>query len=366
MRLYPLLKPLLFRTDPEWAHETITAAAARAASVPGAGPLMRALFGGEHASLRTSLWGLDFPSPLGLAAGFDKNATLLPLMTRLGFGLVEVGTVTPRPQDGNPRPRLFRLPRDQALINRMGFNNLGLEQLAGRLEKFRRNASADGPQVGVNIGKNFDTPLEKATGDYLACLRGVYSLASYIAVNVSSPNTPGLRQLQTRAALEEMVRALVAERTALVSSGAPHVPMLVKLAPDVSGDELEDMARVAVENGLEGLIATNTTIAREGLRDANAGQQGGLSGRPLHHRALETVAALHRLAGDRLVIVGAGGVFDARDAYDFILAGASLVQLYTGLVYRGPGLPGRIKRGLAGFLERDGFASVSQAVGRGG
>ena len=360
---YALLKPLLFRLDPERAHGMVTALARAGAGLPGSASTWEFLAGPEHPALRLNLWGLDLSNPLGLAAGFDKNGTLLDPMLRLGFGLVEAGSVTPRPQPGNPRPRLFRLPEDEALINRMGFNNHGAAALAARLTAFRRRQP--GAVVGVNLGKNKDTPLERAVEDYRACLDAVYPVASYLVVNVSSPNTPGLRDLQQREALDTMARELTRARAAWVTKGHPRRPLLIKLAPELGLPELEDAVRVALDHGVDGLIATNTTLAREGLRSAHAAEPGGLSGRPLHRRALETLATLHRLSGGRLTLVGAGGIFSPEDAYAFIRAGASLVQVYTALVYEGPGLPRRIKSGLAALLARDGFSTLAQAVGTG-
>ena len=363
MPAYSLLRSLLFRLDPERAHGMAAAVARAGAWVPGSAPAWRLLAGAEHPALRLNLWGMDLASPIGLAAGFDKDATLLEPMLRLGFGLVEAGSVTPRPQPGNPRPRLFRLPEDEAIINRMGFNNRGVEALATRLERFRRYRPD--AVVGVNLGKNKDTPLERAVEDYRMCLDAVYSHASYLVVNVSSPNTPGLRELQQREALDTLARELVAARARWVARGAPRRPLLIKLAPELGASDLENAVGVALDHGLDGLIATNTTLAREGLRGTHAAEQGGLSGRPLHRRAVDTLAALHRLSGGRLTLVGVGGVFSAQDAYDFIRAGATLVQVYTALVYEGPGLARRIKSGLAALLARDGFSSLAQAVGAG-
>jgi dihydroorotate dehydrogenase len=328
-------------------------------AVPGAARLAGPLAPPETPRLRQRLWGLCFPNPVGLAAGFDKDAMLAGLLPRLGFGLLEVGTVTPRPQPGNPRPRLFRLPEDEAVINRMGFNNGGAERLARTLAGLRRRPVP----IGVNLGKNRDTPLEHAAADYRAALRAVHPVADYAVVNISSPNTPGLRDLQRRAQLAGLLEALAEERARLTAASGRRLPLLIKVAPELEEPELRAVVETALACALDGLIATNTTTARAGLRSPLAGEAGGLSGRPLHPAALRTVAALRRLSGGRLPLVGVGGIFSAEDAYAFIRAGASLVQLYTGLVYRGPGLVRCAVRGLEALLARDGFRSVEEAVG---
>lgn len=361
MALYPLFKPLLFRLEAERAHHAVTAFAAVASHMPGFQTIGRGLFQYRHPALTTKVWGMDFQNPIGLAAGFDKNATLPAAMLGLGFGFVEMGTVTPLPQPGNPTPRLFRLSEDEALINRMGFNNQGAAALAGRLAAFRKRYP--NALVGVNLGKNKDTPLESATEDYLKGMETVYPFASYLVVNVSSPNTPGLRNLQSRKALEAMCGVLIKARKARLQKGEPNLPLLIKLAPDLKEAELEDVVGVAMDQGVDGLIATNTTVGREGLKSASREENGGLSGSPLRNRAVEVVGRIHRISQGRLPLVGVGGVFSARDAYAHIQAGASLVQVYTGLVYRGPGLVKDINKGLVTLLERDGFNSVEQAVG---
>lgn len=366
MTPYSLLKPLLFALPPETAHRLAMGALTAGAGLPGFLPMLRRAYGWEHPSLRMRLWDRDFPNPVGLAAGFDKDGVALAPLLALGFGFAEAGTVTPLPQGGNPRPRLFRLPGDEALINRMGFNNAGAEALAGRLRRFR--GAFPGQIVGVNLGKNRDTPLEMAAGDYISAYRAVAGLADYLVINVSSPNTPGLRGLQSRAALVEIVEALSADiiRFAGTQMQVPGIinspPLLVKVSPDLDEAGLREVAAAALEAGCDGLIATNTTLGRDGLNDPRD-ETGGLSGQPLHDRAVETVAALRRFSGGKLTLIGVGGIASAGQAYRFIRAGASLVQLYTGLVHQGPGLARRIKIGLAGLLERDGFSSVRDAVG---
>jgi dihydroorotate dehydrogenase len=361
MPLYPLIRPLLFALPPETAHRAVLHGLAAAGRLPGALPVLRALAGRPEPALAVELWGLRLPNPLGVAAGLDKDGIALGPLLALGCGFVEAGTVTPRPQPGNPRPRLFRLPAERALINRMGFNNAGAAALAGRLRALR--AAWPGAIVGVNLGKNRDTPLEAAAEDYVAGLEAVYALADYLVINVSSPNTPGLRGLQARPELQGTAGAVAAARARRVQGGERRVPVLIKVSPELDEAALADVVAVALDAGCDGIIATNTTVSREGLRSPGGMEAGGLSGAPLRPLALRTVASLHRLAGGRLPIVGVGGIASAQDAYAFIRAGASLVQVYTGLVYQGPGLIRRIRRGLAGLLARDGFARVADAVG---
>lgn len=361
MALYPLIRPLLFRLEPETAHGLVTGGAALLGRLPGMLRVERALYGYDHPSLRTRLWGLEFPNPVGLAAGFDKDARLVKPLLALGFGFLEVGTVTPRGQPGNERPRLFRLGKERALINRMGFNNQGALALARRLEKVPARAG----RIGVNLGKNLETPLEEAASDYLTGLHAVFPSADYFVVNVSSPNTPGLRKLQEKSSLMEMASLLGRERDKLSQGADEKLPFLIKIAPDLSEAELADVVEVALDCGVDGLIATNTTTRREGLTDSQSEQAGGLSGAPLRLEALRTIATLHRLCGGRIPLIGVGGVASAEQAYALICSGASLVQLYTGLVYQGPGLVRGIKRDLARLLARDGFSTISAAVGSG-
>ena len=304
--------------------------------------------------LHQRVWGLDFPNPIGIAAGFDKDARVPEALLRLGFGFVEIGTVTPRPQSGNRTPRVFRLEADGALINRMGFNSGGLGVVVQRMRARRRETGI----VGVNVGKNRDSA--DAAPDYAEAVRRAAPLADYLAVNVSSPNTPGLRELQARAALEGLLRQVLEARH---QSGA-RPPLLVKIAPDLAPDERADIAAVALATGIDGMIIANTTIARPPeLRSPQANEAGGLSGRPLFEASTALLAEMYRLTDGRLPLIGVGGVANAEDAYAKIRAGASLVQLYTALVFAGPALLARIKTGLAALLRRDGFASVAEAVG---
>lgn len=310
--------------------------------------------------LRVRLWGRDFPNPIGLAAGFDKDAEVSGACLRLGFGFVEVGSVTPKPQPGNPRPRLFRLPEDRAIINRMGFNSRGLEVTAANLAARDRRAGI----VGANLGKNRESA--DAAADYAAGAARLAPLADYLVINVSSPNTPGLRALQDRENLVRLVSAVAEARAAAVPQSPP--PLLLKIAPDLTDADKEDIAAVALDShsagGIDGLIVSNTTIARPAsLKSRHAGETGGLSGRPLFAPSTAVLADMYRLTGGRLPLVGVGGVASGADAYAKIRAGASLVQLYSAMVYEGPSLVGRIQRELAALLRADGYAELAAAVG---
>jgi dihydroorotate dehydrogenase len=309
-------------------------------------------------SLRLRVLGLDFESPVGLAAGFDKGDASVAGLLGMGFSHVEVGTITPRPQSGNERPRIFRLPEHRALINRMGFNNDGAEACAARLARLPA-AARMGP-VGLNVGKNKVTPNERAVDDYLACIDRLHPYADYLVVNISSPNTPGLRQLQEKDSLDRLLRACVGR----LAEKAPGKPLLVKLAPDLAPEALDEAVDVAIAAGVAGIVATNTTLSRAGVEShPRAREAGGLSGAPLTALATEVVRRVAIRAAGRVPIVGAGGVMTAEDAYAKIRAGATLVQVYTGFIYGGPGFAKRTCQGLARLLERDGFGSVSEAVG---
>jgi dihydroorotate dehydrogenase len=313
---------------------------------------------GKWPRLATTVFGLEFENPLGLAAGLDKSAEAIKGCLRLGFGFVEIGTVTPRPQAGNPKPRLFRLPEDQALINRMGFNNDGLEVVRARLAARDRAWGL----VGANIGANRDTahPID----DYVVGLRGVYQGVDYVAINVSSPNTPGLRQLQARARLDALLSAVLEVRADLAGGERPK-PLLVKLAPDLAEDDEAEIAEVALKRSIEGLIIGNTTIARPpGLRGRARGQAGGLSGPPLRDASTAQLRRFFRLTSGRVALIGVGGIFSGADAYAKVRAGASLLQIYTALVYRGPAVIGRILVDIDRLLERDGCTSLTDAIGR--
>lgn len=350
MNPYSLVLPLVRRLDPERAHRlTVRALAA------GLGPVQRTP---DDPVLGTRLLGLDFPNPLGMAAGFDKNAEVWRGTLRMGFGFAEVGTVTPRPQAGNPRPRLFRLPEDGAVINRLGFNNDGMAAMADRLAQhgpgIRRGI------VGINIGKNKDGG--DAVADYVACARRLGPLADYIVINVSSPNTPGLRALQDRGQLTEIVEAVAAALTEACPAGAP--PLLVKIAPDLTDSDCEDIAAVALSGPVAGLIVSNTTIGRPAdLRGRHRGEAGGLSGRPLFAPSTALLGRMYRLTEGQIALIGVGGISSGADAYAKIRAGAALLQLYTGLILQGPALIGQLKRDLAVLVRADGYDSVTAAVG---
>lgn len=342
--LHALATRALHAFDPEDAHGL----AIRALQA-GLGP--RA--GRDDPILATEVAGLALPNPIGLAPGFDKNAQVFGPMLKAGFGFVECGTVTPQPQAGNPRPRLFRLTEDQAVINRMGFNNEGLEAFAARL-------AARGPGVvGANIGANKES--DDRVGDYVTGLQRLWGLASYFTINISSPNTPGLRALQTKAALQELLGRLAEARDALPPAG--RVPMLLKVAPDLEDGEVEAIVETVLANGLAGIIVSNTTITRPALASRFREEAGGLSGAPLKTLSTQKLGEFAQAAAGRLVLIGAGGVASGADAYAKIRAGAAAVQLYSALVYEGPGLVQRIKRELAECLRRDGFSSVQEAVG---
>ncbi|HEX8504748.1 MAG TPA: quinone-dependent dihydroorotate dehydrogenase [Hymenobacter sp.] len=337
------VKPALFNLDAERAHHLVFDNLRRAARLPGAKAMLRGLYDFQHPSLAREVFGLKFPNPVGLAAGFDKNAALTDELATLGFGFVEIGTVTPRPQSGNPQPRLFRLPQDEALVNRMGFNNDGAAVVAARLAR-RQNRQLI---IGGNIGKNKDTPNEQAAEDYVACFEALAEEVDYFVVNVSSPNTPNLRQLQEK---EPLIRLLQQVQTRNLSRAQPR-PLLLKIAPDLTDSQLDDILDIARETKLSGLVSTNTTISREGLV-TDAGQvaalgAGGLSGRPLRARATEVIRYLHQRSQGALPIIGAGGIHSAADAQEKLAAGASLVQLYTGFVYEGPALVSQINKALA-------------------
>jgi dihydroorotate dehydrogenase len=350
------IRPVLFRMgggDAEAAHErtlALLAVVSRSAALTRALAAALAAFGpaGGKGAAR-EVFGLRFRNPVGLAAGLDKNAVAAPALAALGFGFLEVGTVTLRPQPGNPRPRLFRIPSEEALINRMGFNNEGAEAVAARLARVRRRV---GVPLGISLGKSKVAPLEEAVADYLGSLELLHPHGDYFAVNVSSPNTPGLRTLQERDRLDALVAALVGrlrELAAREGRAAPK-PLLVKVAPDLDERGLDEVVAVCLERGASGLIAVNTTVGRDALGPGAPAvlrdEAGGLSGRPLRGRALEVVRHLHEREGGRLPIVGCGGIFTADDALRMLDAGASLVQVYTGFIYEGPALPRRLVRGL--------------------
>ena len=330
--MYGLLRPVLFGLDPERAH---------AIGLRGLDVLQRTGLGGVLGArprpFPTRLLGLTFPNPVGLAAGLDKNGEHIDALFGLGFGFVEIGTITPRPQPGNPAPRMFRLPRHRALINRLGFNNDGVDALVRNVERAQRR----GGLLGINIGKNKDTPNEEAERDYLHCLERVYPLADYITVNISSPNTAGLRELQEEQALRRLVATLREAQERLGSQHGKRVPMLVKIAPDLSDDDVHACARVLGDLQVDGVIATNTTVSRISVQeDPLSRETGGLSGEPLMNKSTAVLRMLRTRLPEAIPLVGVGGILSGADAVKKMAAGASLVQVYTGLIYRGPGLIG--------------------------
>ncbi len=353
--LWRLFRPLLFLLDAEWVH----ALAHRWLRLLGRPALARRLRPRPVPSLAVRCLGLEMENPLGLAAGFDKGEVSAAGLFALGFGHVELGTITPRPQAGNPAPRLFRLPEHRALVNRMGFNNQGARACAERLAALPRSARPG--VLGINVGRNGDTPNERAEEDALACIDLLHPYADYLVVNLSSPNTPGLRDLQDREPLERLLRACLARTRPLGK------PLLVKLAPDLSPEALDEAVDVAVAAGAAGVIATNTTIQRPGGVASHplASQAGGLSGAPLEPLATAAVRRVYARAAGRIPVIGVGGVMGAADAYAKIRAGASLVQAYTGFVYGGPGFARRLLSDLAAMIRRDGFGRVEDAVGAG-
>ncbi|MGJ0489296.1 quinone-dependent dihydroorotate dehydrogenase [Methylobacter sp.] len=329
MNLYPLLRPLLFSLDPETAHE-VTLKLLNAAHASGLSKLIYPAI--EDKPVR--LMGLEFNNPVGLAAGLDKNGDYLDSLAALGFGFVEIGTVTPRPQPGNPKPRLFRLPEHQAIINRMGFNNHGIDHLLAQVKQSRYTGI-----LGINIGKNFDTPIENAVDDYLIGLRKAYSSASYVTINISSPNTKNLRQLQQGDEIKSLISALKEEQLKLQQEHGKYVPLVLKIAPDLTTDEINHIARLLLEFEIDGVIATNTTIARDMIAGHPlAHETGGLSGAPVKDKSTAVVRGLTAELNGRCPIIAAGGILSAADAQEKIAAGASLVQIYSGLIYKGPQL----------------------------
>ena len=338
-----ILKPILFRFVPERAHYITVGLFRALLSIPGGSWLTRQMFEYESPGSEVTIGGLTFPNAVGLAAGFDKDGKYYHDMSKLGFGFVEIGTVTPLPQGGNPQPRLFRLPADQGIINRMGFNNDGVDAMVTRIKKF---GIPEGCVLGGNIGKNKATPNEKAVEDYIICFEKLYDLVDYFVVNVSSPNTPGLRELQDKKPLSIILNALTKRNRS-------NKPLFLKIAPDLNQAQLDDIIDLVKETGITGLIATNTTISRDGL-SAKASEveqigNGGLSGAPLTERATEVIKYLHDKSNGAFPIIGVGGICSGKDAVEKVKAGASLVQVCSGLIYRGPDLIKEIKKAIAGM-----------------
>ncbi len=340
MTIYPLFRALLFRLDPERAHHLTLKLIQLAGNIGPVNWLLRRMF--IIPTSPVNVFGLNFSNPIGLAAGYDKDGQGWRGLACLGFGHIEVGTVTPKPQAGNPKPRVFRLIQDQALINRMGFPGMGEEFVKKEISRKRPNNFI----LGVNIGKNKDTPLEHADNDYIQLLRSFATLADYLTINISSPNTVGLRRLQEREALDHLLSKINKEREQLTDIIPGHLPILVKLAPDLSDSELDDALDVILSNNMDGVIATNTTLSREGLKSQMALENGGLSGQPLFLRSQDMVGKIYQRTGGKLPVIGVGGIFNASGAQKMLDTGAVLVQVYTGLIYEGPSLVKKILQGL--------------------
>ncbi len=357
--VYSFLRPLFFALDPEHAHHlSINALKLLQASRRRPRPAF------SHPRLTQDLWGLRFPNPVGLAAGYDKNAVVPLVWSTLGFGFAELGTITARAQPGNPKPRIFRLAQDRALINRLGFNNDGARAIAERLPSLLTPQGSRPIPLGFNIGKSKITPLSDAVADYLESCEQLLPFTDYLVVNVSSPNTPELRKLQEAERLGRLLEALLASmRQFAETEHTSSKPLLVKIAPDLDTAAIEEIAQLALSVGVSGLIATNTTVERSGLR-AGSPETGGLSGQPLATCARAVLRTAYRAVEGRLPIIGVGGIFSAEEAYERIRAGASLVQIYTGLIYEGPFLAQRIVRGLAQIVEREGLPHLRDVVGR--
>lgn len=339
MNTYAVLRPLLFSLDPETSHHLTLVLL----QVMHAAGLSKTLFPTVPAKPVKAM-GLDFANPVGLAAGLDKNGDYIDALADLGFGFIEIGTVTPRPQPGNPKPRLFRLPEHQAIINRMGFNNLGIDHLLAKARRRRSNVI-----LGINIGKNFDTPIEQAGNDYLIGLRKAYQFADYITINISSPNTKNLRQLQQGGQLRSLIALMKEEQLKLERQHSRYVPLALKVAPDLSEDDIEHIARLLMEFSIDGVIATNTTIARDAVAGhPQANETGGLSGAPVKNPSTAVVRTLARTLQGQCTIIAVGGILSAEDAEEKLAAGATLVQLYSGLIYQGPQLISAIVKQLAG------------------
>jgi dihydroorotate dehydrogenase len=344
--MYSLIKPILFKFDPEKVHYFVTRNLKRFNLLPGGAALSKAIWDLKVSRLEKEIFGLKFKNPVGLAAGFDKNAEVISEMANLGFGFIEVGTVTPLPQPGNPKPRMFRLPADGALINRMGFNNLGMDAVAENIAAYRKNASQaqKGLIIGGNIGKNKVTPNEEAVNDYIKCFDRLFDVVDYFVVNVSSPNTPGLRELQEKEPLQHLLNTLQQRN----SKNGISRPILLKIAPDLTNEQLDDIIEIIQSTGIAGVIATNTTISRKNLSspDGLKNETGGLSGKPLTKRSTEVISYLSKKSNSAFPIVGVGGIHSPEDALEKLNAGASLVQLYTGFIYAGPGLIKRINKAI--------------------
>ena len=357
-----VIRPLLFRKDPEESHESILAVLSRLEFA--AAPLAQ-FYRISDSSLRVQIGSLSFENPVGLAGGFDKNAVAPKTIASFGFGFIEIGAITAQAQPGNPKPRLYRLPEDEALINRLGFNNEGAAAIAAKLECMRARGGLPDIPLGLNIGRTKIVQTEDAVTDFSACFEKLHAHGDFFTLNVSSPNTPNLRDLQEKSLLRELLAA-IQERNRELSqaAGSPPKPVFVKIAPDMDFAQVDQIVDVAQGARLTGIVATNATaFMREKLKSGHAREEGGLSGRPITAKVTSFVSHIYRITGGELPIIGVGGIFNAEDAYDKIKAGARAVQIYTGWIYEGPGAVKRINQGLRRLLERDGFKTVAEAVG---
>ena len=373
--IFHKLRPLLFAVNSETLHEGMLAFVSVISRIPGLLPFLTRQFKEENPVLQIQLFDVSLKNSIGLAAGFDKDGKILPALFALGFGFVEIGTVTPNPQTGNPRPRLFRLVKDKALINRLGFNSHGAQEMAKLLVSRQKNIIQEdfnfvdtnidfsSRMLGINIGINKNTSLKKAVDDYIYCLNTLHAFADYFTLNISSPNTEDLRKLQEKDALRVLLDSVCARRDKLDQIHLKKTPLLIKLAPDLNDSTLLKSIGVIQEFSIQGVIATNTTLKRPQLKSKQRNETGGLSGKPLKKRSTEMIRHLYRELGTEMPIIGVGGIFSGADAYEKIRAGASAVQIYTALIYEGPGLVRKIKRDLAKLLNDDGFTSISDAVG---
>lgn len=358
--VYKSIRKLLFQMNAEQAHTMTIRGLQMLQSTPVMASIIKKRFTVVDKRLHSTVCGLNFPNPVGLAAGFDKHANVYQGLSAFGFGFVEVGTLTPRPQAGNPKPRLFRLVEDEAVINRMGFNNHGIEDAKNT---FQNLAKPDIP-IGINLGKNKDTPNDQASSDYRSGLMSLYDYADYFVLNVSSPNTEGLRDLQHVDALQKLLTSVLSTRDELLKETSSYRPVFLKIAPDLSLEQMIDIIKTALKAGIDGIIATNTTISRENLHPSPiVNETGGLSGRPLTQKSTEFVRHIYRITERKIPIIGVGGIFTGADAYEKICAGADLVQVYTGMIYEGPGIARKINIELLSILEEQGVHSLNEIVG---
>lgn len=357
--LYRFVRPLLFLLDPERAHSLSIHALKILQSLPiGRTPR------DQHPALAQRLWGLTFPNPVGLAAGYDKNANIPNIWHRFGFGFAEMGTITPKRQEGNPRPRIFRFAKERALINCLGFNNIGIDAVTTQLQTQLRGSDKRLIPIGFNIGKSKATDIDYAVEDYLACCEALLPFADYIVVNVSSPNTPELRKLQSPHRLGVLLETLLSYVRRSTSEGCSPAPILIKISPELSKSEVKEIGQLAVSVGVSGMIATNTTTELGNL-SLRTPRKGGLSGRPLASRAEETLRTMYHAVEGNLPLIGVGGIFSAQDAYRRIRAGASLIQIYTGMIFEGPFLAQKVTRGLERLLQQDGLSNIKELTGKG-